>query len=64
MQALVVEELKQPVGAAILSPQPSSQPVLHQELLPAKHVRAVPIMKRIRPPARDQVTFRTTVTAA
>lgn len=55
MQTLVGEELKQPVGAAILSPQPSSQPVLHKELLPAKHVRAVPIMKRACPPASDLV---------
>ena len=55
MQTLVGEELKQPMGAAILSPQPSSQPVLHKELLLTKHVRAVPIMKRIRPPARDLV---------
>ena len=55
MQTIVGEELKQPMGAAILSPQPSSQPVLHKELLLTKHVRAVPLMKRACPPARDLV---------
>jgi len=44
MQTLVGEELKEPMVAAILSTQPSSQPVLHKELLPAKHASAVPII--------------------
>ena len=63
VQALVGEELKQPVGAAILSPQPSSQPVSYECLVVLKHVRAVAIMKRRRPTLRIWLSFLTTSTA-
>lgn len=51
-----------PVGAAIFSATDTGpQPVAHKDLLFTKHVRAVAVMKRRRPPTSDRVRhFRTT----